>query len=97
MPYRLTQEAQAAVRRMPPVGRKRLREALTALGEGRRRGIDIKRLEPLDRFPPLYRVRIGSWRAVYRHEDQRISVLRVFPRDEGYGWLERLDGRRPKS
>ena len=90
MPYRLTQDAHAAVRRMPPEGRHRLRAALTAVAEGRQRGIDMKRLEPPSRRPPLYRLRIGSWRAVYRHDGDVALVLSVFPRREGYGWLERM-------
>lgn len=90
MPYRLTTDAQAALRRMPPEGRRRLRAALTALAEGRLRGLDTKRLSPESRRPPLYRLRIGSWRAVYRHDAHAILVLRVFPRREGYGWLERM-------
>lgn len=90
MPYRLTLDAQEAVRRMPPEGRKRLRAALSAVAEGRLRGIDAKRLEPPGRAPPLYRLRIGSWRAVYRHDGDVVLVLWVFPRREGYGWLERM-------
>ncbi len=90
MPCRLTPEAAAAVRRMPPEGRKRMRAALAAIAQGRRRGIDAKRLEPPSRRPPLYRLRIGSWRAVYRHDGDVVLVLRVFPRSEGYGWLERM-------
>lgn len=44
---------------------------------------NVKQLEGYD--PPLYRLRVGVWRLVYRHRDeQAIEVVRVRNRREAY-------------
>lgn len=34
--------------------------------------------------PPLYRLRIGDWRVLFRHEAGSILILRVLPRGKAY-------------
>jgi mRNA-degrading endonuclease RelE of RelBE toxin-antitoxin system len=48
-----------------------------AAGEG-----DVRRLTDVD--PPLYRLRVGDWRVLFRYEDGTIIVARVLPRDKAY-------------
>ena len=43
---------------------------------------DVRRLE--DIHPPLYRLRIGDWRVVFRVEHDAILIVRVLPRDKAY-------------
>jgi hypothetical protein len=69
-----------------------MRAALTELGRdasGRSAGLDVKRLQ-VGGDPPAYRLRIGNWRAAFLLRPDRIEVVRIFHRDEGYGWLDRL-------
>jgi hypothetical protein len=35
-------------------------------------------------------VRVGNWRIVFRAHGDRLEVIRIFHRREGYGWLDRL-------
>lgn len=34
--------------------------------------------------PPLYRLRVGDWRVLFRFDDETIVILRVLPRDKAY-------------
>ena len=44
---------------------------------------DVKQLEGFD--PPLFRLRSGAWRIIYRHRgDDAIEVVRVRNRREAY-------------
>lgn len=44
---------------------------------------NVKQLEGFD--PPLYRLRIGAWRFIFRkHSDNAIEVIRVRNRREAY-------------
>lgn len=83
--------AAAVLSAMPPTPRKRMRDALRRLPDdpsGRSTGLDVKRLRtPGD--PPVYRLRVGAWRAAFIVRRHSIDVVRIFARDEGYGWLER--------
>lgn len=38
--------------------------------------------------PPLYRLRVGDWRAAYFAEEDGVVVVRVFHRSDGYAWLD---------
>lgn len=47
---------------------------------------DIKRLFTRDK--PLYRLRIGDYRAVYFIEGRSVCVTEIFHRSEGYNWID---------
>ena len=86
--------AATTVRSLPPETKRRLKAAILGLADdplGARRGRDVKRFRTHARGLAYYRLRIGDWRAVYRILGERGEVIRVFPRREGYGWMDRLD------
>ena len=64
---------------LDPQIRRRVRSALERLvhGEG-----DVRRLTDVN--PPLFRLRVGDWRVLFRHERETIVVLRILPRDKAY-------------
>jgi len=84
--------AATVLRHMEPGVRRRLKRALSLLADdpsGRSARLDVKRLES-DREQPIYRLRVGDWRIAFTVLD-KVYVLRVFHRDEGYGWLVDMD------
>lgn len=50
----------------------------------------IKRLDAPGSGNPVFRLRVGDYRAVYVVRGQEVRVLRVFHRSEGYKWIQRL-------
>ena len=48
-----------------------------AVGDG-----DVRRLTGID--PPLFRLRAGDWRVLFRYDETAIFILRVLPRDKAY-------------
>lgn len=93
MKVRLTPGAAAELRLLPPQVRSRLRKTLAQLATdpfGRKTGLDVKRLRSPQTPEAVYRVRVGGWRAVYLVRGSTVAVVRVFARDEGYGWMERF-------
>ncbi len=57
---------------------------LKSLGRFLKTGVgDVKQLKDFD--PPLFRLRIGAWRLIYRQQgDDAIEVVRVRNRREAY-------------
>jgi len=47
---------------------------------------DLKKLEGHN--PPLYRIRIGNYRAVYFITENEVKVTEIIPRGKGYEWLD---------
>ncbi len=43
---------------------------------------DVRRLTGVE--PPLFRLRVGDWRVLFRSEDETILILRILPRDKAY-------------
>ncbi len=86
----LSERAKAALRVAPPASKKALRDALHALQRGKVAALDAKELRQAAPGPKVYRLRVGTWRVVFRVEGRRLEVLHVFPRRDGYGWLERV-------
>ncbi len=83
--------AASALEAMPPIPKKRMREALRLLPEdpsGRTTGLDVKRLRTAGE-PAVYRLRVGTWRAAFVIRSNHVDIVRIFARNEGYGWLER--------
>lgn len=75
----------AQVRELPKATQKRIRDALAARAEDPRTPrprADIKPLKATD--PPKHRIRVGTYRLVYRIEGKRVLVIDVFSRERGY-------------
>ncbi|MBI5223442.1 type II toxin-antitoxin system RelE/ParE family toxin [Candidatus Micrarchaeota archaeon] len=52
-----------------------------------RSGADIKKLEgSFD--PPLYRVRVGDYRAIYHIGTSEVKITSILHRSKGYKWLD---------
>lgn len=51
---------------------------------------NIKRLDAPGFGEPVFRLRLGDYRAVFVVRGNEVRVLRVFHREEGYEWLRRL-------
>jgi mRNA-degrading endonuclease RelE of RelBE toxin-antitoxin system len=80
------------LRSLAPETKRRIKRAILALPDdpvGEQRRFDIKRLIGHADDRPIYRLRVGEWRVIYRIHESRIEIVRVFPRSEGYGWMER--------
>jgi mRNA interferase RelE/StbE len=43
---------------------------------------DVKRMAGIS--PPLYRLRIGDWRVLFRYDGATLVILRILPRDKAY-------------
>lgn len=70
--------------------KKRIKDALLNLEENpfrKRSGVDIKNLVTPDE-PPLFRLRIGDYRAIYFVLENEIRVTEIIHRSKGYKWLE---------
>jgi len=70
--------------------KKRVKVALANLEAdpySRRSGSDIKKLVTPDE-PPLYRLRIGDYRAIYFVTGHEVKVTEIIHRSKGYRWLE---------
>jgi len=70
--------------------KKRVKDALLKLEENpfrRRSSVDIKKLATLDE-PPLFRLRIGDYRAIFFVLRDEIRVTEIIHRSKGYKWLE---------
>ena len=68
----------------------RIKDALSALEDDpfqRRSGADIKKLVTTD-DPPLFRLRIGNYRAIYFVLEKEVRVTEIIHRRKGYKWLE---------
>lgn len=94
---RLFPMAAEALRVCAPATRQALRATLRGLAQdptGRQSRLEVKELAS---EPRLFRVRIRDWRIVFALEGKTIIVVRVFPRSEGYGWLERFGVRRDRG
>lgn len=80
------------IRSLAPETKRRIKKAILALPDdpvGDLRSLDVKKLIGHGDPRPIYRLRVGDWRVVYRIRETRIEVVRIFPRSEGYGWMER--------
>ncbi len=70
--------------------KKRVKGALLKLEDvpfRRRSGVDIKKLVTPDE-PPLFRLRIGDYRAIYFVLNDEVRVTEIIHRSKGYKWLE---------
>lgn len=68
----------------------RIKSALWKLEDDpfrRSSGSDIKKLITHDE-PPLFRLRIGDYRAIYFAVNHDVKVTEIIHRSRGYKWLE---------
>lgn len=59
--------------------RDRVRMGIERLADGEG---DVRHLSGFS--PPLFRLRIGDWRVLFRHESGSIVILRILPREKAY-------------
>ena len=86
----LSRTALGQLRALDEDSRRRVRDSLLLLAaEPRRRhaGTDVRRLRGSG-HPPLYRLRVGSFRLVYAIVEQQIRVTTIRRRDKAYDFLE---------
>ena len=70
--------------------KKRVKDALLKLEDvpfRKRSGVDIKKLVTPDE-QPLFRLRIGDYRAIYFVLNDEVRVTEIIHRSKGYKWLE---------
>jgi mRNA interferase RelE/StbE len=70
--------------------KKRIKDTLSNLEDDpfrKRSGSDIKKLVTPDE-PPLYRLRIGDYRAIYFVVEYEVKITEIIHRSKGYKWLE---------
>ncbi len=75
---------------LDPKQKNRVRSNLEQLEDAifrRRSGADIKKLLTHGE-PPLYRLRIGDYRAIYFVIEHGVRVTEIIHRSKGYKWLE---------
>lgn len=86
----LGSEAQRVLRHLPPATKVRMRESLEALKAGwpKPHDLDVAQLVLDTPGWPVFRMRVGDWRGVFRARGEDLEVVRVFHRREGYGWME---------
>ncbi|UCH03917.1 MAG: type II toxin-antitoxin system RelE/ParE family toxin [Candidatus Thorarchaeota archaeon] len=70
--------------------KEKVKDALTRLEDDpfrKRSSVDIKKLVTPDE-PPLFRLRVGDYRAIYFVVDHEVRVTEIIHRSKGYRWLE---------
>ncbi|MHA2602500.1 MAG: type II toxin-antitoxin system RelE family toxin [Candidatus Thorarchaeota archaeon SMTZ1-83] len=70
--------------------KEKVKDALMGLEDDpfrRRSGVDIKRLMTPDE-PPLFRLRVGDYRAIYFVVEDEVRISEIIHRSKGYKWLE---------
>ncbi|MGY5858955.1 MAG: type II toxin-antitoxin system RelE/ParE family toxin [Candidatus Thorarchaeota archaeon] len=86
----LSQTAVSQLSLLSTKQKKRVKDALLNLEENpfrKRSGVDIKKLVTPD-DPPLFRLRIGDYRAIYFVLNDEVRVTEIIHRSKGYKWLE---------
>jgi mRNA-degrading endonuclease RelE of RelBE toxin-antitoxin system len=58
---------------------RRVQTAIERLAEGEG---DVRRLTDVQ--PPLFRLRVGDWRVLFRYERETVVIMRILPRDKVY-------------
>ncbi len=87
-PWRRTIRRSIALARVPAAERDRLLRAILALGQDPLpQGDHRKKLTGIR--PPLYRLREGSWRAMYRISGENVDVIDLIRRKDLDRWLRR--------
>lgn len=94
MRLRMAPRANAGLRAMPPASKRAMRRALRSLADdptGEPDGLDVAPFR-FAQQADYWRLRIGSFRALFAIRSGELVVLEVFPRKRGYRWLEERYG-----
>ena len=83
----LSSPAQKQYGALPKDYKTKVRNSLFDLASGQTRNLDTKKLKGVDNREPLFRLRIGKYRVIYKLEKRAIKVIRIMLRKEGYDWL----------
>jgi mRNA interferase RelE/StbE len=86
----LSQTAVSQLSLLDEKQKERVKDALASLEYDpfrKRSGSDIKKLVTPDE-PPLFRLRIGNYRAIYFVIDNEVRITEIIHRSKGYKWLE---------
>ncbi len=86
----LSQTAASQLSLLDSRQKEKAKDALMGLEDDpfrRRSGVDIKKLVTSEE-PPLFRLRIGDYRAIYFVVEHEIRVTEIIHRSKGYKWLE---------
>ncbi len=70
--------------------KKRVKDALVKLEDNpfrRRASVDIEKLVTPDE-PPLFRLRIGDYGAIYFVLNDEVRITEIIHRSKGYKWLD---------
>lgn len=79
------------MRRLPTPVKGRLKRAMAELAKdpfGHAGLPGIRKLR--SKAGTLYRLKVGVWRIAYEVRGNEVLVVQVFPREDGYGWMERF-------
>ena len=85
----LSETARRQLKDLPPDLQIQIKERLEELGKDPYRPrprTDIKRLKGPKR--DYYRLRIGSFRAIYVIEGYNVMIAKILPRSSAYDWIE---------
>ena len=78
----LSSPAQKQYEALPEDYRTKVKNSLIDLASDRMRNLDTKQ----DR-EPLFRLRVGKYRVIYKPEKKSVKIIRIMLRKEGYHWL----------
>jgi mRNA-degrading endonuclease RelE of RelBE toxin-antitoxin system len=86
----LSQTAVSQLSLLDSKQKEKVKHALMGLEDDpfrRRSGVDIKKLVTPDE-PPLFRLRVGDYRAICFVVGHEVRVTEIIHRSKGYRWLE---------
>ncbi len=83
----LSSPAQKQYAALPEDYRTKVKNSLIDLASGRMRNLDTKKLRGVDDREPLFRLRVGKYRVIYKPEKKSVKIIRIMLRKEGYHWL----------
>lgn len=91
MKVRLDPEAAEIVRDLPTPVKARIKKAVALLakdpfGHGGTSG--IRKLQ--SKVGTIHRLKVGAWRVAYQVKRDEVRIVHIFPREDGYGWMERF-------
>ena len=83
----LSSPAQKQYGSLPEDYKTKVKKALIDLASGRMMNPDTKKLKGVDDREPLFRLRVGKYRVIYKSETNFVKIIRIMLRKEGYHWL----------
>ena len=83
----LSSPARKQYKALPKDYKTNVKNSLIDLASGRTKNLDTKKLKGVDNREPLFRLRVGKYRVIYKPEKESIKIIRIMLRKEGYYWL----------